>query len=88
MSAIRGEPERPAEARLNGGRRRSGQGTMEMETERKLEVRVVVSGCTRSANGGGERGYFWTDQEVILRLEEMLTVRCQLLVVRLRCFGG
>ena len=82
MSAIRGFPERPGEARLNGGRRRSGQGMMETETSRKLEERVVVSGCTRSANGGGERGYFWTDQGVILGWEEMLTKRCQLSVVR------
>ena len=77
MSAIRGLPERPGEARLNGGRRRSGQGTMEMETSLKLEERVVVSGLTRSANGGGERGYFWTDQGVILGWEEMLTMRCR-----------
>jgi hypothetical protein len=55
---------------------------METETSRKLEERVVVSGCTRSANGGGERGYFWTDQGVILGWEEMLTKRCQLSVVR------
>jgi hypothetical protein len=38
---------------------------------------VVVSGLTRSANGGGERGYFWTDQGVILGWEEMLTMRCR-----------
>jgi hypothetical protein len=52
-----------------------------------LEERVVVSGFTRSARGGGDRGYFWTDQGVILGWREMLTMRCQLSVVRLRCFG-
>ena len=57
MSAIRGFPERPGAARLNGGRRRSGQVMMVTETSRKFEESPVVRGAMRSFRGGGKTGY-------------------------------
>lgn len=63
MSPMRSLPLRPGEERWKGGRRRSGQGVVWMETVAKFESRPDLRMGIREDRDGGVRGVFVTVQD-------------------------